>query len=248
MRRYVISDPHGNYKALKQVLKRGKFNYNKDLLIINGDVVDGYADSYLIIEELLKIENLIFIIGNHDIFFMNYTETGWAEDIWLLQGGKNTKKSYASHGYKYKAMPKTHIEFFNKGLYHYEIDEMLFVHGGFDYPNEMPETASIETLTWDRELLNRMRCGLKVKEWKKIFIGHTQVETTDFKPGIIDWHEGKFAKCIQLDCGAGWRGRLCLMDIDTEEYVLSDLALKLNPQGHDTKPIPHNPNHNQQVS
>ena len=165
-RRWVIADPHGNIKALKQVLKRGKFDYKNDLLIVNGDAVDGYSGSYQVIEELLKIKNIKFIIGNHDIFFMNHIETGWAEDIWLKQGGANTIKSYKSHGYKYKSMPKTHTDFFNKGVYYYELNGMLFVHGGFDYPT-MPWDDTMENLTWDRELLNRAKCGLKIKEWKK---------------------------------------------------------------------------------
>ena len=57
------------------------------------------------------------------------------------------------------------------------------------------------------------------------------------EPSIIDMNSesepGKFAKVFQIDCGAGWKGKLCLMDIDTEEYFLSDLALELNPRGHD---------------
>ncbi len=115
MNRYCIADPHGNIKALKQVLKRGKFDYKKDLLIVNGDVCDGYSGAYQVIEELLKIKNKIFIIGNHDMWFMNHIETGWAQNIWLSQGGANTIKSYKSHGYKYNAMPKTHTDFFNNG-------------------------------------------------------------------------------------------------------------------------------------
>ncbi len=80
MKRYVVADIHGNCKALKQVLKRGKFDYKKDLLIVLGDVVDGFCDSYLVVEELLKIKNIVFIIGNHDCISSNtevLTPNGW---------------------------------------------------------------------------------------------------------------------------------------------------------------------------
>ncbi len=232
MKRYVLGDCHGNLKALKQVLKRGKFDYDKDLLIIIGDVVDGFCDSYLVVEELLKVKNKVFIIGNHDVWWMNHMASGWAESIWLQQGGENTRKSYEDAGYHYGKLPKKHKEFFNNGVYYYELDDMLFVHGGFDYPRKMPKDETIENLTWDRELLHRAKCGLKIKEWKKIFIGHTStVSDGGAEPQIIDMYDGKFAKVIQIDCGAGWKGKLCLMNIDTEKYFLSDFALELNPLG-----------------
>ena len=165
MKRYVIGDIHGNYKALKQVLNISKFDYEKDLLIIIGDVIDGYYESYEVVEELIKIKNKVFIIGNHDVWFMNHIKNGWAEDIWLSQGGKATRYSYESHEYFYKKMPEEHKKFFNEGIYYYELDGILFVHGGFNYP-KLPKDSTIEELTWDRELIERMKSGLKIKEWK----------------------------------------------------------------------------------
>ena len=167
MKRFCIGDIHGNLKALKQVFKISKFNYKKDFLIIIGDVVDGYNCSYEVVEELIKIKNKVFIIGNHDVWWMNHIANGWAENIWLLQGGNATKKSYELNGYNYKMIPDSHKEFFNSGIYYYELDNMLFVHGGFDYPKH-PKDCDIENLIWDRDLIQRVKCGLKIKEWNKI--------------------------------------------------------------------------------
>ncbi len=230
MSRYILGDIHANYKALKQVLKRSKFNYDLDELIIIGDVVDGYNNSFEVVEELLKVKNKVFILGNHDVFFMSYIANGWAENIWLMQGGEATRKSYESHGYHYKKMPQSHKDFFNSGVYWYEVDGMLFVHGGFDYPKH-PKECNLEDLVWDRELIHRMIGGLKIKEWKKIFLGHTTTENVDSKPLVINKYGDKFSKLINVDCGAGWSGRLCLYDIDTDEYFLSDFARKLNLKG-----------------
>ena len=65
-RTFVLGDLHGNIKALKQVLKTSSFKYNKDELIVLGDVCDGWAYVNECIDELLKIKNLKFIMGNHD--------------------------------------------------------------------------------------------------------------------------------------------------------------------------------------
>lgn len=219
-KRYAVSDIHGNHKALKKVLKESKFNYDKDELIVIGDVCDGYSDSYEVVEELLKIKNMTFIIGNHDVWWMNHIANGWAENIWLNQGGENTIKSYESAGYDYKKIPQSHKNFFNKGRYYYELDGMLFVHGGFDYPKH-PSECSVETLTWDRKFLERCKNGLKVYGWDKVFIGHTTTESEGAEPLVMDFNKGA-AKVIDIDCGAGYKGRLCLYNIDTDKYFLSD--------------------------
>lgn len=226
MKRFVVGDIHGNFKALEQVLKRSKFNYEEDLLIILGDVCDGYSDSYLVVEELLKIKNYEFIIGNHDVWFMNHMANGWADYIWLSQGGENTKTSYEDNGYAYCKFPQTHKDFFNNGRYYYELDDMLFVHGGFDYPKH-PSECSIETLTWDRSLIDRAKNGLVIRGWDKVFVGHTTTEREGSFPVAYDTEEG--AELTQVDCGAGWNGRLCIIDIDTDEIFLSDYAKELNP-------------------
>ncbi len=220
-KRYAVSDVHGNHKALKQVLKESKFNYDKDELIIVGDIVDGYNCSYECVEEILKIKNTVFIIGNHDVWWMNHMANGWAEEIWLQQGGVETKDSYNLQGYYYGKLPQSHKDFFNKGVYWYETDDMkmLFVHGGFNYP-KMPWDTDKETLVWDRDLLWRARSGLKMPEWKKVFLGHTANEYGNLI--VMDEHPGEAAKVIQLDCGAGYRGRLCLYNIDTDECFFSD--------------------------
>ena len=220
-RRFAVADIHANIKALKQVLKKVKFDYDKDELIVVGDSNDGYDHTYEVIEELLKIKKLTHILGNHDLMLMQHIDSGWAGYIWTSQGGKETIQSYKSHGYSYKKFPKKHKEFFNRGKFWHEVDGMLFVHGGFNYPKH-PKDCSIENLTWDRELLERCRNGLKIKEWKKVFLAHTSTETEGAEPIIMDFNHGECAKVNQMDCGAGWKGRLCLYNIDTDKYVLSD--------------------------
>lgn len=226
--RYAIADIHGNFRALQQVLKESKFDYKKDTLIVVGDVCDGYGDSYEIVEELLKIKDCTFIIGNHDVWWMNHMASGWAESIWLQQGGEETIKSYENNGYNYKKIPQTHRDFYNNGRYYYELDDMLFVHGGFEYPKH-PSECSVDTLTWDRELLHRCKNDLKIIEWKKVFLGHTTSEQEGAKPIIMDFWDDA-ATVVQLDCGAGWKGRLCLFNIDTNDYFLSDYAHELNEE------------------
>jgi predicted phosphodiesterase len=77
---YCIGDLHGNHKGLLQCLERSGFDNDVDTLISLGDVVDGHCESFEVVEELLKIKNLIAIKGNHDCLDEEtevFTTRGW---------------------------------------------------------------------------------------------------------------------------------------------------------------------------
>lgn len=224
-RRFVVGDIHGRYEALKQVLEESGFDYDNDRLIILGDIVDGGYNTDQVVEELIKIENKVFVLGNHDKWFIDSLSTGWSEAIWLSQGGENTLKSYGgiilkearniSEEYELDLrgmnVPVTHQEFFNSAKYYHVEDEMLFVHGGFDYKSGIDNTDK-HVLLWDRNMIEDARYK-PIPGFKKIFVGHTFIGLEPDKRNNV-W-------CV--DTGAGWDGKLCLMDVDTEEYWLSDI-------------------------
>jgi len=240
--RFVIGDIHGRFEALKEVLKKASFDYDKDKLIVLGDVVDGGPRTYEVVEELLKVKNLVLTLGNHDVFYLNHLQNGWADEIWVQHGGANTLRSYGAivkeseyitgHSYintKGIKIPITHREFFNKGIYYHIEDEMLFVHGGI-IPNKPMEEQKEFDLTWDRELISYYRAGEFDVRFKKIFIGHTTTEIINGDTEPIMYENGPEGyissndyKLICLDTGAGWSGRLTIMDIDTEKYWQSKI-------------------------
>lgn len=228
MRRLVIGDIHGRIDALRQVLKKSGFDYTTDKLIVLGDIVDGGYDTYQVVEELLKIDNLVFVLGNHDEFFMNHIRSGWAAEVWLGQGGRNTLESYIHRDQPLisdddgKLIPVTHQDFFNRAvLYHIE-DNMLFVHGGFD-PKKGVEKTDRQLLLWDRSLINLARFK-SIPRYKKIFVGHTTTQTFAGDAKIKNVRQPlKFNNLIMMDTGAGWTGALSIMNIDTEEFWVSDM-------------------------
>lgn len=229
MRKFVIGDIHGNLKALQQCLERSGFNYEEDMLIVIGDVVDGGKETREVVEELLKIKHLIYIIGNHDEWFMNHIKNGWAEEIWIQQGGANTLRSYGATVKEANYMtqeswidtselnvPVTHQDFFNQGKYYHIEDEMLFVHGGINPKKEITEQEK-HTLLWDRELIQDAK-NFDIPGYKKVFVGHTTTQII-----IEDRTEPiNYNNLWAIDCGAGWSGKLAIINIHTEEYWLSD--------------------------
>ncbi len=235
MKTYIMGDIHGGYKALLQCFERSSFNYEEDELVVLGDVCDGWSETKQCVEELMKVKNLIYVIGNHDCWAVDWGKKDDREEIWISQGGWNTLKSY-----DFK-MPQEHIEFFEKS-YLYIWDEEtnnLFVHGGIN-PKQSVESNSAQTLLWDRDLINyakRMHTREelrahdtgkefvrpKITQYNEVFIGHT---STSFFGGTDPLH---YCNVWNLDTGGGWAGKLTIMDLETKEYWQSDYVEDLYP-------------------
>lgn len=233
MKRFVIGDIHGAYEALKDVLFVSELNYKKDQLICLGDVADGWPQVVECFEELLKIKNLIYILGNHDAWLLDWFKTGASPMIWTSQGGRNSIASYISReDSERKRLIKRHSKLLdNAKFYHVTEDNKCFVHGGFNWKIPISEQNTYD-LTWDRDLystasyweLRQKNQNLRIKEFDEVFVGHTSTSYyfKDLKPVHV-------SNLWNLDQGAGWEGKLTLMDVDSKEYWQSDLVKVLYP-------------------
>lgn len=242
MRTFVIGDIHGEYQALLQCLQRANFDYNTDTLISLGDVVDRGMDSYLVVEELLKVKNLIAVKGNHDIIFQNWIDTGKHMFHWL-HGAAETKYSYILKGrdindvntnvpFTKLDIPDTHIKFFHSQLdYYIDAKNRMFVHGGFDRDYPVSE-QDVDTFSWDRELWNKALTCTKDQKlntvdcFDEIYIGHTPTihwRGKDNQPIATPMHSGGI---WNMDTGACFTGgKLSLMNVDTKELFQSDIKI-----------------------
>ena len=125
-------------------------------------------------------------------------------------------------------MPESHIKLFQNAQVKYVENNKLFVHGGIN-PSLPLEKNSRSMLLWDRSLLNNSkikghnRPGCKLTDFDNIFIGHTTTEVYDT---VLPVH---YCEVWNIDTGAGWSGKLTIMDIDTKEYFQSDLVTELYP-------------------
>jgi len=215
---YAIGDIHGAYKALIQCFERSKFDYKKDRLIVMGDVCDGYPDVRQCIDELLKIKRCDLVIGNHDMWALDWALRGDKPEIWTKQGGDRTMASYNGG-----PMLQAHIDFLKSGQLWIERDDQIFVHGGFN-ADVLLKSHSAQALVWDRTLLDmawkKHIAGRKCQlgKYKDIFVGHT---TTELYNTLQPIH---VCNVWNIDTGAGWSGKLTIMDVDTKEYWQSDLS------------------------
>lgn len=227
MRTLITADIHGNFKALNQCVERSNFNKEDDRLIVLGDTVDGYPDVFECMEYLCSIKNLVYILGNHDKWCLDWFEYGIAESIWVNQGGSNTIKSYNRHPIR-----QSHIDLFKNAPLYFVENNKLFVHGGFKIGLPI-QNQSENWLLWDRSLAEKISNKIeepgKLSTYNEVFIGHTATElfsVTIPMHGYEIWN---------LDTGAGWSGKLTFMDLSTHKYWQSDKSNILYTEGHGRK-------------
>ena len=203
----VCGDIHGGYKSLLQVLERAEVT-PEDKLIFLGDYVDGWPETYEVVEELIEIKkryDCIFLMGNHDKWFDNYLRYNQILPIWINQGGQATLDSY-----KDKIIPEEHYDFF-RHLHNYYVDDQNrgFVHGGFVSKKGLGHDTHQSSYYWDRDMwelavanhTNYISDQLKDEDYdfyyrpnpnrfmkhKEIFIGHTSTVMFKVKPHLPEY-------------------------------------------------------------
>lgn len=218
-RTFVVGDIHGAARALLQCLERSGFDRQQDRLICLGDVCDGWPETKEAIDELLTIKNLIYLLGNHDVWALDWMRDGKAEEIWLNQGGWATV-----HSYPYE-IPHAHMEMLQRAHYFYVQENKLFVHAGID-PSRSIEQQDLQTFLWDRHLvrtaLDFYEKGIEARlsTFEEIYVGHTPIPSAQPIHACGVW---------LMDTGAGWSGVLSMMDIDNKKMFISDPTPSLYP-------------------
>jgi serine/threonine protein phosphatase 1 len=219
MRTFVLGDVHGAFRALKQVLERSSFDYDNDRLICLGDVTDGWPETRQAVDELLKIKHLTYLMGNHDVWAVQWMETKEAPEIWLDQGGRATCDSYS------EGIPVNHVTLFKTAKDYVLENNRLFVHAGI-LPGLKVEECSHEILYWDRTMvrqaMNLAKKGTprQLTGYDEVFVGHTP---------ILAAHPMKFCEVWMIDTGAAWSGVLSMMDVNSKEWFTSDVVKDLYP-------------------
>ncbi|WP_264559967.1 metallophosphoesterase family protein [Flavobacterium sp. N2270] len=235
MRKFVIGDIHGGFKALKEVINEINLT-STDRLIFLGDYVDGWSESPEVLDfliELQKNSNCVFIKGNHDDLLLNYLKNKTYNDEWFKHGGESTINAYK----KIDAQKIKHHISFLENLKDYYIDEenRLFIHAGFTNLKGVEFEFFKPLFYWDRTLWETalsLNPNLSIEDnlypdrfklYKEIYIGHTPVtriyETVPVNKACV-WN---------IDTGAAFKGPLTILNIETKEYWQSEPLNVLYP-------------------
>lgn len=241
MRTLAIGDIHGGYRALIQLLERIGLQPD-DQLIFLGDYVDGWSQSFEVLEELISLAQKqkqnncpvpIFLRGNHDDLVLDFLVRGEQNKQWLYHGGSSTVYSYT--GKSEKEITK-HVAFLKNELVDfYEHKGNGYFHAGFHNLNG-PHNEYFKGLPyWDRSLWEMALCidpnlseddprfPNRLKLYKEIFIGHTPTTRLD------STHPINAANIWNVDTGAAFTGPLTALCVETKEFWQSDPLQELYP-------------------
>jgi serine/threonine protein phosphatase 1 len=234
-RTLVIGDIHGAFKALQQIIEKAAVK-ETDQLIFLGDFVDGWSQSFEVIQYLIELEKkfkCVFIKGNHDLWCEQWLEKKIEDETWLFNGGRATFRSYESRS---EAEKLNHLAFFQR-MQNYFIDEenRLFIHAGFSSLHGPYKEHYSSNYSWDRTLWELVLCldknlaadhlyyPKRLKLYHEIFIGHTPVtqigknipviSEQPFHSKAVEESNSSKASLASEDCPAPTKSMNCLASI-----------------------------------
>ncbi len=233
-RTLVIGDIHGGFKALEQVLERACVTTD-DTLIFLGDYVDGWGQSFEVINKLIALKsshNCVFLKGNHDELFYDWLNKGKDNPNWLLHGGQATLDSYRDRPYNFIQI---HTHFLGAlENYHLDSKNRLFLHAGYTNIRGVEQEFFTKMFYWDRSLwelalasrnldTNDEFYPKRLKNYNEIYIGHTPLSRIN--------KDKPFNACgvWNIDTGAAFTNPLTILDVDTKEFWQSDPLPSLYP-------------------
>ena len=93
---YVCSDIHGHEDLYRKMLEKIGFS-SEDTLYVLGDVIDRGPQSISMLQDMMKRENVICLLGNHELMMYTYCRISREKDAWLLDcnGGLITKSEFS---------------------------------------------------------------------------------------------------------------------------------------------------------
>ena len=248
MSTYVISDLHGQYKILAELLKKAGFS-GEDQLYILGDAIDRGPDGIKILQYVMNEPNMDMLLGNHEFMMLNgvamdgsatndYEKLpGIDGELWVFGNGGN--KTY----YKYKLLKKDErLKLLNwlqtrclSKLVEVNGRQFLLTHSFFkedkiDVPYNEIDYRTAKRIVWDTpfrmDLYVEPELYSEYKPWTFI-VGHVPVSRADPEHKVLSSY--KLDNIIDIDGGCAWhdshdksyKGGILLRLDDMKEFTMS---------------------------
>ena len=210
---YVISDIHGQYDMFMELLDKIKLK-DSDTLYILGDVLDRGPHPIKTLKKLMKMPNVICLVGNHELmaleclnFLMKEIADTSIEELdeemldnlvtWQYNGSSSTIEEFEQLSAEDR---QDMIDFIKEFMVYEEVSvkdkDYLLVHAGLgNYsPDKDMEDYSLHDLIWERPDYD-----VQYFPDKHVITGHTPTQTIENnpRPGYIFRRNNHIA----IDCG-----------------------------------------------
>ncbi len=210
---YVVGDLHGCYRLLMQELEKIRFNFEQDLLICTGDLVDRGSENLECIS-LLDQPWFLSVRGNHEEMCIKGRDDVWIQDMHARNGGEwfyllsTEKQDELSEIFSQLPLViEIQLEDKKIGILHADID----IHDWNQFKTNIAKgerkipglTSAYTNALWGRGRIRHhsKRYGT-VKNIDEIYLGHT----------IVKRHT-QIDNCHYIDIGSSYTQKLCIVKI-----------------------------------
>ena len=210
---YVVGDLHGCYRLLMQELEKIRFNFEQDLLICTGDLVDRGSENLECIS-LLDQPWFLSVRGNHEEMCIKGREDVWIQDMHARNGGEwfyllsTEKQDELSEIFSQLPLViEIQLEDKKIGILHADID----IHDWNQFKTNIAKgerkipglTSAYTNALWGRGRIRHhsKRYGT-VKNIDEVYLGHT----------IVKRHT-QIDNCHYIDVGSSYTQQLCIVKI-----------------------------------
>lgn len=210
---YVVGDLHGCYRLLMQELEKIRFNFEQDLLICTGDLVDRGNEN---LECIALLDHPWFssVRGNHEEMCIKGRDDVWIQDMHARNGGEwfyllsTEKQDQLSEIFSQLPLViEIQLEDKKIGILHADID----IHDWNQFKTNIAKgerkvpglTSAYTNALWGRGRIRHhsKRYGT-VKNIDEIYLGHT----------IVKRHI-QIDNCHYIDIGSSYTQQLCIVKI-----------------------------------
>ncbi len=210
---YVVGDLHGCYRLLMQELEKIRFNFEQDLLICTGDLVDRGSENLECIS-LLDQPWFLSVRGNHEEMCIKGRDDVWIQDMHARNGGEwfyllsTEKQDELSEIFSQLPLViEIQLEDKKIGILHADID----IHDWNQFKTNIAKgerkipglTSAYTNALWGRGRIRHhsKRYGT-VKNIDEVYLGHT----------IVKRHT-QIDNCHYIDVGSSYTQQLCIVKI-----------------------------------
>ena len=229
---YAFSDLHGNYNLFKQI--KGFIKEN-DTVICLGDCCDRGLDGIQIIQEILKDNRFIYLMGNHEAMLVDIIDKELIQrqclnksDMEIIEynGTLPTLKAYQLLSEEERKYLFQKLLTLPSLAIHKTRDnkEIFLCHAGADAKTIFNQNADDKILYWDRKHIATEKWDMENHPNTYIIHGHTPVQTMgyynkEYKEKPISFTVQKYCNehKINIDLATPTTKKVALINIETFE-------------------------------
>ncbi len=214
-RKLFVTDIHGEYRGLIELLREMDYDAFTDQLIVGGDLIDRGPDSALVVRYLRTLqrmhpERVTVLTGNHEEMLRWYLED--RSKMWLLHGGAEALASF-TRTFEDETESRESLDWLLALPMIAEDDEYVYTHAGFvpgvpfeEQSREILWLSEYEFYAYGREAV------LQATNGRPIIHGHTPCEFICFDGARLNCDLGSHTYGIEE------LRALALVDLTGGEY------------------------------